>query len=148
MCVWELERVIKRRRDSGICRWLSRVFWFELCWRVFHIPIVKKQHESISVWCANISSFKGKVSLDLAALREGTPDFGYTSVTSVRQDRDAPESFSSQAKQDSVVFNREQVKYWELTNIPHTSPHEFLSSVFVLKSLLGFRGKLKMAFWK
>ncbi len=148
----ETARAIKRSRDSRICRWLSRVFWFELCWRFFYILIVKKQHESISVWCANINSFKEKVSLAprlsyLTALREGTPVFGYTSVTSVHQDHDGPESLSSETRQHCRQQRASQVTYWaywELTNIFHTSAHEFISSLFVLESLLGFRVKLKI----
>lgn len=58
----------------------------------FIFRLWKKQRESISVWCAYINSFKGKVSLAprlsyLAALHEGTPDFGCTSVTSGCGDR-------------------------------------------------------------
>lgn len=85
----------------------------------FYILIVKKQCKSISVWCANINSFKGKVSLApclsyLAALREGTPDFGYTSVSLVCQGRDAAESFSSETRQHCLQQRASQVKYWEL----------------------------------
>lgn len=58
--------------------------------------------ESISVWCANINSFKGKVLLALClsyltALLEGTPDFGYTSVTSICRER-----YSRDENEDSI----------------------------------------------